>query len=135
MLYEDLFRKHIEEIWGWDDGWQAENFESEWKNSETKVIVHESSDVGFVQIQDKDEPPQLYILSLGVSASHQRLGIGTLVMQELMQAAMKRKIPVRLNVFETNPEALRFYSELGFEKTSRSDVGVTLEWKGVAPTL
>jgi hypothetical protein len=34
-LHEDLFRGEIEEIWGWNDASQWENFVTEWAESET----------------------------------------------------------------------------------------------------
>ena len=37
-LYEAALRGHIEAIWGWDDGWQADHFEHAWQVAITCIV-------------------------------------------------------------------------------------------------
>ena len=48
-LHEEVFRPHIEQIWGWHEDWQRENFAGNWKSCETHWIECEGKLVGHLQ--------------------------------------------------------------------------------------
>ena len=127
-LYEELFRSHIEQIWGWDDDWQSSNFEAEWNQIENQIVEHNGVDVGYLQTQLKTDPDHLYVIIIAIDPKYQGNRIGSSVMRDLIQRAKKLGIPLRLNVFRTNPEALRFYVRLGFREVTTTESGVMLEW-------
>jgi ribosomal protein S18 acetylase RimI-like enzyme len=129
-LHEDLFRADIDQIWGWNDEWQRENFLTEWDRSQTEVIECDGRMAGYLQTERGNNPEHLYVLSFAISPEHQGHGVGTLVMNTLMRRATELRLQIRLNVFRTNPSALRFYLRLGFKTDGSTESGVKLRWSG-----
>lgn len=129
-LHEDLFRPHIEQVWGWNDEWQRGNFLTEWDHSQTEAIECNGRVAGYLQTELRNDPAHLYVLSLAISPEHQGRGIGTHIMYTVMRRATERHLPIRLNVFRTNPAALRFYLRLGFAEDGSTESGVALKWLG-----
>ena len=125
-LYENLFRHHVERIWGWDPAWQTANFTEEWQTARTDLILTLHGLSGYLQV--KSEPDHDYILSLGILPESQGQGIGRRIVADLMQAAASRGMPLRLSVFRTNPRALEFYESLGFQTTTETPEFHRLEW-------
>ena len=66
--------------------------------------------------------PRRYIIvsNLAVLETHRRQGIGRALMEAVEETACDMGISdIRLNVWEANAEALRFYEALGYETLSR----------------
>ena len=125
-MHTELFREHIQKIWGWDDEWQMTNFQKEWKEAVTEVI-HEGDDLlGY--IQTRPEPGHLYVLNLGLAARVQHQGIGTEVMEILKSRATTQNIPMRLSVFKTNQRVIAFYERLGFKTDKTTETGCEMFW-------
>lgn len=129
-LHEDLFRADIDQIWGWNDEWQRVNFLTEWDRAQTEVIECDGCMAGYLQTEHRNNPEHLYVLSLAISPEHQGRGVGTHVMNTLMRRATELRLPIRLNVFRTNPAALNFYRRLGFAVDGSTESGVALKWPG-----
>tara|TARA_R110002049_G_scaffold111268_1_gene260403 strand:- start:1377 stop:1922 length:546 start_codon:yes stop_codon:yes gene_type:complete len=125
-LYEELFRNHIEQIWGWDDDWQSQNFETDWTESDFEIIEFGGVQVGYLQTQLRSDPKHLFVINLGLRSQFQDQGIGTEVMHILETRAGNLDVPIRLNVFRTNPAALRFYTRLGYEQDEVTESGAIL---------
>ena len=53
-----------------------------------------------------------------IEQKFQNLGIGKLVMEQIIKRAKTKKKQIRLQVFKINIKAQRFYVNLGFEKIS-----------------
>lgn len=125
-LYEDLFRSHIEEIWGWNDAWQRSNFAEEWESAHTLIVHREGGIVGY--LQTRPEPGFVYVLSLALAPAAQGRGIGTAIMAGLKASAEEKGEGVKLSVFRTNPRALNLYGRLGFQVTETTDAFSRMEW-------
>jgi len=59
-------------------------------------------------------------------------GIGTAIMQALMEEARQANLPVRLKVGSSTDPSLRLYLRLGFEPIETQPAYIELEWR--APT-
>lgn len=126
VIYKGLFQSHIEKIWGWDEGWQQENFAKEWEEARTWRIDFQGRLAGYLQI--RDDADSMYVLSLGIVPEFQGRRIGRVIMRSLQQEASGRCQPLRLSVFRTNPRALSFYQGLGFRVTEETEAFHRLEW-------
>jgi ribosomal-protein-alanine N-acetyltransferase len=61
-----------------------------------------------------------HVLAIGVDPQHRRKGVGTLLMERLMEYFRKRGVgKVRLEARESNWGARRFYSTLGFVEVGK----------------
>lgn len=126
-LYRDLFQSHIEQIWGWDESWQRENFTKEWEEARTWRIESEKQLSGYLQL--RNEADFMYVLSLGVLPAFQGRRIGHRIMVSLQEEAASLGQSLRLSVFRTNPRALSFYQALGFGITEETEAFHRLEWR------
>lgn len=131
-LHVELFRHHIEEIWGWDDDWQLTNFKTEWNEVLTETIDLAGETAGY--IQTRREPDHLYLLNLALYPRFQSQGTGTTAMELLQQRAARENLAIKLSVFRTNPRVIRFYQRLGFRTEAETHAGLQMQWApGHAP--
>ena len=126
-LHERLFRPHIEQIWGWLEEWQRQNFLTNWEECDTRVIVAGGELVGYLQtLQYSDH---LLVKNLGLVPSHQGKGIGAMLIEDLQADAAALGLPLRLSVFSTNPRAQRFYERAGFVRDSQTTAFLHMSWR------
>ncbi len=74
-------------------------------------------------------PQALLIIDVALSPGARNRGIGSALLRHFMGEAKAAGLPVRLSVFASNPDALRFYSRLGFIVVESSEVPPLLEWR------
>jgi [ribosomal protein S18]-alanine N-acetyltransferase len=89
-----------------------------------RVVIAEDNDalVGFVilDIEDTEEGPLGYIVTLDVSPGHRRSGLGGQLMQQAERGAVREGCPaVVLHVFTGNDPAMRFYVGRGYIRSHR----------------
>ena len=88
-----------------------EGFALQWLLAEVRIIAVGGEDVGWLQTESADDVVFLKQLYLG--AHYQRHGIGSEVMQALIEEARCAQRAVALAVVKINP-ARRLYERLGF---------------------
>jgi ribosomal protein S18 acetylase RimI-like enzyme len=93
-------------------------FRERWSVAETRIIVRDGADIGWLQAAV--EADALFLKQLFVDVAHRRQGIGTQVMHRLIDEAARVGRPVTLGVVKTNP-ALRLYRRLGFAITHEDE--------------
>ena len=125
-LHRMVFRSHIEEIWGWREEWQRENFTRLFELSRTEVVEVGERTVGYVQTER--EAHRLYLRNIALHPKVQGQGIGTVLMRQLQQESEKGGVPLELVLFRTNPRALEFYERLGFKETGRTSDFIEMSW-------
>ncbi len=81
-------------------------------------------------------PSDLRIASLAVDAELRSQGIGTLIIQRVFEFARSEGFrAVRLEVVDTNPDALRLYKKLGFETVRIIPLGILKSWLGFSAEI
>jgi len=108
-------RDVIEQTWGWDDAWQRADFEKRFDVCTVAIIEAESRSVGSLWLEQK--PDSLYIHELQVTPSQQGRGIGTAVIEMVIEQGASRALPIALSVVPANPRARDLYERLGFRVT------------------
>jgi len=97
---------------------QETAFRNLWKHSQVCVIQADGVDVGWLQtVVSKDEE---FLGQIFVDAPFQRKGIGTEVLQRIVEEASRLKLPIRLAVVKFNPSR-RLYERLGFRVTHEDE--------------
>jgi len=97
---------------------QETAFRNLWKPSQVCVIQADGVDVGWLQtVVSKDEE---FLGQIFVDAPFQRKGIGTEVLQRIVEEASRLKLPIRLAVVKFNPSRL-LYERLGFRVTHEDE--------------
>lgn len=117
QLYKSSMRGHIEQLWGWQESWQQQNFMEQWQSTKTNIICHDDTFIGYLQHSTKHN--QLYIWMLIITPKWRSKGIAQRIMNQLFNPPEIESIALR--VFHTNLDALRFYQRLGFELYQKED--------------
>jgi ribosomal protein S18 acetylase RimI-like enzyme len=71
---------------------------------------------------DNDDPTKAHLVSMWVAPTHRRRGVGQLLVNRIIDWARSRNVhTLSLMVTSTNNPAIRFYEQLGFTKTGRTE--------------
>jgi GNAT superfamily N-acetyltransferase len=95
----------------WDEAQQRAYHEEQWSPCGVSIISADGCDVGWVWREDSG--PCVEVNGFYILPSHQRKGIGTSVMRQLLAEAHAAGKAVRLTVMKQN-SAIAFYRKLGF---------------------
>ncbi len=71
----------------------------------------------------------IHIVDQAIIPEQRNRGIGTALMQALMEEARREKLPLRLEVASSNDPSLRLYSRLGFVEIETVPLYMQLEWR------
>lgn len=126
-IHVELFREHIEAIWGWNEEWQINNFKNEWQEVVTEIVEAQGELLGY--LQTRSDSDHIYILNLALKAKHQNQGLGTKVMNIIKKRAASQSLPIELSVFRTNQRVIAFYERLGFKVYEQTDTGYKMRWQ------
>ena len=108
-------REVIEKTWGWDEGWQRTDFERRLAAYLVSIIEAEGRAAGSLWLEWKTD--SLYIHEVQILPEFQGKGLGTAIVQGVIEQGARRTLPVTLSVVPANPRAKRLYERLGFEVT------------------
>jgi len=114
LVLKTTMRSYVDQIWGWDESWQRTYFGSRFDPAQNQVIVLDGVDVGVFSVEERED--ELFISRLYILPAYQRRGIGTHLLQSVLDKGEKLKLPVRLQVLVNNP-ARQLYERLGFQRT------------------
>jgi ribosomal protein S18 acetylase RimI-like enzyme len=111
-------REYVEPIYGWELGVQR-TYHDEWFSAsrDTTSIIEEDDGTPIGVLDLSDDGDHLYLSRIAVVPEVHGRGIGTAVMESLIE----RGRPIRLHVFTNNVRARRFYERLGFIADRDSD--------------
>ena len=93
---------------------QANHYSLHYPNAEYKIIERAGVASGRLIVEDRGD--HFLIMDIALLAEYRRMGIGTFLIQELKQEAVRLNLPLVLRVEFFNP-AIRLYERLGFVKT------------------
>ncbi len=112
-------KPYVEKIWSWNEAHQWEIHKDNFIASDIKIIELKQQGVGYLVVKETDK--QIIIENLLIDKDFQNLGIGKVIIQEIIQRANSETKEMRLQVFKINTKAQKFYQSLGFEKTSEKE--------------
>lgn len=130
-IHREVFGTHIEKIWGWDENWQRENFDTEFHSTRTSVIEFDGRIGGYIQVRDEEN--RIYLQNIALTSEFQGIGIGAKLVEELQSKAARQELPLELSVFRTNANARRFYERCGFRVVGKTDAFVEMSWNCANP--
>lgn len=111
-LFKAGMQQYITETWGWNELFQRHSFQVNLPASSFIIASINNEDIGGYCIKYK--PDHWHLEMLLLEPKRQRQGLGTQIMQHIMQQAGQQQLPVQLNVLKNNP-AHDFYRVLGFK--------------------
>ncbi len=122
LFYESIMRPYVELTHEWDSTKFREHFDPKI----VKVIQADGIDIGMLKVEERDE--YIYLGDLQIDKAYQNKGIGTKLIEALIQSATIANKPIRLRVLKGNP-AKGLYLRLGFQKVATLDRCYILERK------
>jgi GNAT superfamily N-acetyltransferase len=93
---------------------QTKHYLLHYPNAEYKIIEREEMPIGRMTVENCGD--HILIMDIALLPDYRRSGIGTSLIQELKQEAIRLNLPLVLRVEFFNP-AVRLYERLGFVKT------------------
>lgn len=112
-------RPSIEAAFGpWDAAVQ-DRFAAEWLARGTpRIVLVDGEPAGYLETEDR--PTQVYVSNIVLLPAFQSRGIGTRILQDVIEDANARSLPVQLQVFKVNP-ARELYERLGFKQIGETE--------------
>ena len=115
-VYQELF---VLTWGGWDEARHQRHFATCLEQRCISIIHINQSPVGMLQLFENDA--ELDIGEIQILPTHQNLGIGTQILQDIIQRGALAKKDVRLRVGLQNLKARRLYERLAFVVESTSE--------------
>jgi GNAT superfamily N-acetyltransferase len=97
-----------------DEARQRESFARQWQVTEVRIIVFAGEEIGWLQTALREGA--VFLAQIYIDQGFQGRGIGTRVLQGLLETASRECKAVELGVVKINP-ARRLYERLGFVAT------------------
>lgn len=119
---------YVDNIWGWDEEFQLNDFERDFSNIEQFSVIEMNEKIcGFVQIYDHDDTIEL--VEIHLIPEMQGNGIGSDIIKKLLERAKNENKSVRLGCFKENIRAKKLYQKLGFVQTGETGTHFVFEWQ------
>ncbi len=121
-LNKDLFEDYIEQIRGWDEDRQREDFDKNFDLDNGEIIVLEEKDIGFFWYIES--PQFIFLRSILILPAYQNKGIGSKIIGDLIANSNK---PMTLRVSKSNP-ARKLYERLGFIVAEETETNYIMDF-------
>ena len=105
---------------------QHAHYQQHYPNANFDVIVYEGKDIGRMYIDR--HPKEIRLMEITLRPTQRNKGLGTRLMDWLMDEAAQTDKILTLHVEEFNP-AYRLYQRLGFKPLEQRGVYMFMEWK------
>ncbi len=121
----------------WDEAQKAEflrmqfnaqhtYYMQQFTRAEFQLILLEGKPAGRLYLDRR--PDELRIIDIALLPAHRGQGIGTALLEDILDEAGRAGLPVRIHVERFNP-ALRLYQRLGFRHVDDNGVYYLMEWQ------
>jgi ribosomal protein S18 acetylase RimI-like enzyme len=130
--------------WGWSDQqralflqmqYQAQrlSYQTQYPESRHDIILlhdplQETRSLGRIWVSRSND--EIRLLDITLLPDYRDRGIGTRLIQQLIDQAHQSDIPLRLHVLKTNP-ALHLYERLGGIKVADLEIRYLIEWRSL----
>jgi ribosomal protein S18 acetylase RimI-like enzyme len=126
------FRDLVERRFGtWDEEQQDGFFEFSWSKLPHAIILANDEPCGYLCVEDR--PAEVYLHELVIHPDWQGRGIGTAVLDAVIEHASARGVPVRLRTHQQN-RAANLYRRAGFHQIGTTDTHLLFEWSAFDTT-
>jgi ribosomal protein S18 acetylase RimI-like enzyme len=118
-VHHAALRDVVERQFGvWDAPLQDRFFAGEWAAAPFEIICWDGRPCGYVCLEVR--PDDVHLRELVIAPDHQNRGIGTAIVEDAIERARRRHVPVVLQALHRN-RAIGLYRRLGFVATGRTE--------------
>ncbi|RPJ26494.1 MAG: GNAT family N-acetyltransferase [Chloroflexi bacterium] len=104
---------------------QQAHYRAYFSKASHDVILAEGAPVGRLYVDQRET--EIRILDIGLLPERRGHGIGSRVLQDLMEEAKAANKTLSIYVEDSNP-SLRLFQRLGFVKAGENDISYLMEW-------
>jgi ribosomal protein S18 acetylase RimI-like enzyme len=120
------FRELVERQYGaWVEAQQDGFFESSWAAMPHEILLSGGEPCGYLCVEDCSDHVHLH--ELVIKPDYQGQGIGTAVLDLVVEHARARRVPVRLRTHLAN-RAASLYRRVGFSEVGTANTHLLFEW-------
>jgi GNAT superfamily N-acetyltransferase len=116
----------VKKFGAFDEARQDQYFEQNWTEDQIEIIECDGVPCGWLAVEDHGDYLELGEIIL--LPEFQGQGLGTRIIEDIIQTAKARNIPLRLRVMFEN-EAIDLYRRLGFKETGKTPTHFEMELK------
>ncbi len=125
-VHHRAYRDVVERQYGlWDVAAQDQFFDAAWSADDYQIVLCDAVRCGYCCVENRND--EILIRELVIDPDFQCLGIGTRILQDVLNDSTARSVPVRLQTQILN-RATALYRRLGFRESDRTDTHVLMEW-------
>jgi GNAT superfamily N-acetyltransferase len=106
---------------------RTEGYRSAFPGATHSVIVVDRKPVGALVVHRTHE--EIRLVDIALLPARRGRGLGSCILQKLIEEARTTQLPLRLQVLKNNP-AQQLYLRLGFAPTGENGLYFKLEWRG-----
>lgn len=106
----EVMRQYVEPVYGWVESNVRYFFDKNWRKR--RVITVNGENAGWLELSL--EGRWLYLAEIGLLPAFRNKGLGTQIIQDVLDYADASELDVELHVLVTNP-AQRLYERMGFK--------------------
>jgi ribosomal protein S18 acetylase RimI-like enzyme len=111
QMHVVTMKKYVDQTWGWEEVFQKKVFQDRFDPSELQMITFNTVDIGVISLLKKKD--EIFLRAIEILPQYQHSGIGSWIINGILQDAELHEIPVVLQVLKVNP-AQNLYKRLGF---------------------
>ena len=117
---------YIDKIWGWDEDYQIQDFNTDFKLNEFKIIVSENKDIGFLQLEEFNN--NLNISEIHIVPEYQGQAIGSQIINDILHDEKNQLKTISVGCFILNQRAKNLYERLGFRIINETETHYIMEY-------
>jgi ribosomal protein S18 acetylase RimI-like enzyme len=107
-------------------GAQARHYRVNHPNADLAVVIVDGVPAGRLYVDRR--PDGIFLLDIALLPSLRNRGVGTRLVEGLLNEGATTRVPVRLHVERFNQHALAIYRRLGFRTVDDGGVYLLMEW-------
>lgn len=119
-------KEYVDATWGWDDDYQQDHFAKHFDVTGCQIVLVDGRKAG--QITVVEQSMSHFISGVYILPEFQNMGLGSALVQQIMEKATENGRPVTLQVLKANEPARRLYKRLGFVETAEKLTHHVMRW-------
>jgi ribosomal protein S18 acetylase RimI-like enzyme len=126
-LHRATMGPYVDAVWGWEDAEQRAYFDAHFEPGSWQIVEVDSRPVGLLVVDRS--PERIDVPSVQVAPEYQGRGIGSSLLDALMEEGRRTGRPLTLRVLHVNLRARALYERLGFRPDGGDDLHTALRWE------
>jgi len=134
QLHKAAMGDYVAAIWGWDEQRQRDFHDRGFAPGRWQIITANGTDVGMLDVEYR--PDEIYLSRIEIHPGYQGRGIGTRLINMLLDEAGQGGQDLVLDVLTVNHRAYALYQRLGLREAARhgdGNIKITMRSAGRRP--